>query len=163
MKQPQSPQPAGEPPVRATGDGSLDGSKGRVIVAGFGLVGRVTAERLRAAGIEVTLIERNSETIERQAQLDRPVVCGDATEPRTLQQAGLDTADALILTLPDADAAVRACRIARELNPAIFIAIRTDFVSQGMLATQAGADKVIVEEIVTAEAMQQAVVDRLVK
>jgi len=56
---------------------------------------------------------------------------------------------------------VEACRVARELNPDIFIAARTNFVSKGMLCTQAGADCVIIEEIVTAKAMQRAITERL--
>lgn len=132
-----------------------------VIVAGFGIVGRMAAEQLEAAGVGVTIIELNLDTIERQLGLDKRVIYGDVNDPQVLRRAGIDTADAVIITIPDEDRAVRACRVCRELHPDIFIAARTNFVSRGLLATEAGADCVVIEEVVTAQAMQQAVVDRL--
>ena len=132
-----------------------------VIVAGYGLVGRMAAQRLDAEGVSITIIDTNPQTCERQSELARTVVAGDVTDPAVLKQAAVDSADALILAIPDETAAVRACAVARELNPDIFIAARTNFVSQGLLATEAGADHVVIEEVVTAEAMEKAVVDRL--
>lgn len=131
------------------------------IVAGYGPVGRMTAEKLEAAGLRVTIVELNLQTFERQLSLDRRVVYGDVADPEVLRTAGIDSADALILAIPDERQAVRACGVARGLNAHLFIAARTNFLSQGLLATEAGADHVVVEEVVTAEAMQQAVVHRL--
>lgn len=132
-----------------------------VIVAGYGPVGRATAQQLEQVGVRVTIIELNPTTAARQQRLDKSMVLGDVSDPQILLAAGVEQADALILTIPDEAAAVRACQNARRLNPHIFIAARTSFLSQGLLATQAGADHVVVEEIVTAQAMQQAVMERL--
>ncbi|MCC7406757.1 MAG: NAD-binding protein, partial [Phycisphaeraceae bacterium] len=70
-------------------------------------------------------------------------------------------AAALVITVPDQDAAIRASAIARGLNPSLFIAARTSIVSSGLLARQAGADHVTIDELATAESMQHAVLDRL--
>lgn len=121
----------------------------------------MAAQRLDEEGVSITIIDTNPQTNERQSELARTVVTGDVADPAVLKQAGVDSADALILAIPDEVAAVRACAVARELNPDIFIAARTNFVSQGLLATEAGADHVVIEEIVTAEAMEKAVVHRL--
>ena len=129
----------------------------RVIVAGYGPVGRVVVQQLEAAGVEPTIIEMNEQTIHRQHALHKHVVHGDVCDPAVLRAAGIDRADALILAIPDEHQAVKACGIARGLNPKIFIAARTNFVSQGLLASEAGADHVVVEEIATAEAMERAV------
>lgn len=133
----------------------------RAIVAGFGVVGRMVALELERQGMNVTIIEMNLNTIKKQLDLDKKVVYGDVRDPDTLTRAGIDKTDVLVLAVPNEEDAVNACRIARELNPDIFIAARTNFVSKGMLATQAGADCVIVEEIVTAQAMQEAVIEAL--
>lgn len=133
----------------------------RVIVAGYGPVGRAAAELLAQAGAHVTIVDLNPTTIERQQQLNRRCVYGDIADEATLHEAGIEQAAALILTVPDEDRALRACAVARRLNPRIFIAARTNFLSKGLLATQAGADEVIVEEVVTAEAMKQAVLRRV--
>lgn len=151
--------------VAAPGASGVPGASGRgyAIVAGFGIVGRMVAQQLDEAGLRVTLIELNQTTIERQKSQARQVVYGDVRDPQTLRQAGIDHAEALILTIPDEEQAVEACRVARELNPRIFIAARTNFFSRGMIASQVGADAVVVEEVITAQAMQQAVVEKLLE
>jgi CPA2 family monovalent cation:H+ antiporter-2 len=133
----------------------------RVIVAGFGPVGRAVTELLEQAGVQVTIIELNAGTCAKQHGLNRQAINGDAGDPATLRAAGIHHADALIVTVPDEDDALRACTTARQLNPKVFIAARTNFLSKGLLATRAGADEVIVEEVVTAEAMKQAVLRRV--
>jgi len=128
-----------------------------VIIAGYGVVGRVVAELFIESNIDVTVIELNQTTCDRQEKLDRRVVFGDATDSAVLTDAGIKEAQALILALPDENQVVTACEVARALNPDIYIAARTNFVSKGMHAKVAGADCVIVEEIVTAEAMKRTV------
>ncbi len=132
-----------------------------VIIAGYGPVGRVVADELIAAHVRVTVVETNPMTIETVKQQGRAAVYGDVRDPEALKAAGVDSADALILAVPDEDVAVKACQVARQLNPDIFIAARTNFLSKGLLATAAGADHVVIEEVVTADAMQRAVFERL--
>lgn len=134
---------------------------GRVIIAGWGPVGRMVAEGLAAANVEVVIVDLNLKTIQTQLSLDKRVVYGDCGDPEVLTRAGITHADAFIVAIPDEEAAIRACRVARELHPPIFIATRANFLSDGHLAQDAGADVVIVEEVVTAQAMQQAVTARL--
>jgi Trk K+ transport system NAD-binding subunit len=136
-------------------------SHNRAIVAGYGVVGRMVALELERGHLEVTIIEMNLDTIEKQLDLDKKIVYGDVLDPGTLRRAGIERADVLVLAVPNEEDAVNACKVARELNPNIYIAARTNFVSKGMLCTQAGADCVIVEEIVTAQAMQAAVTDAI--
>ncbi|HRJ49688.1 MAG: cation:proton antiporter [Phycisphaeraceae bacterium] len=125
----------------------------RVIIAGYGPVGRSLADRLGKRGIPVTVIEMNPKTVERQATLGRSILYGDVTNPEVLESAGIRTADALVITVPDEMAVMRACQVARSLAPEIFIATRTTYLSQAIKARQLGADSVVVEEIVTAESM----------
>lgn len=134
----------------------------RAIIAGYGPVGRTVESKLRDSGFDVVIVDLNLDTIQKQLTLDRPVVYGSCTEADTLHKAGIERADALILAIPNEEAAIEACRIARALNPRIFIAARTNFLSRGMLASQMGADAVVVEEVVTAEAMQKAVVEHFI-
>ena len=132
------------------------------IVAGYGPVGRMVAHQLERAGFEIAIVELNLGTIETQLGLDKRVVYGDVRDRETLKKAGIERADALILAVPDEDVALGACRVAREFRPELFIAARTNFLSKGMLCQEAGADYVVVEEVVTAMAMRDAVMRRLV-
>ncbi len=133
----------------------------RVVVAGYGPVGRVVVDQLENAGVDVTIVELNLRTIERLADRARHrFIFGDITDEAVQREAGVPQADALILTVPDECAAVTACEVARKISPGIFIAARTNYLSRGMLASQAGADHVVVEEVITAQAMKAAVLER---
>ena len=133
----------------------------RVIIAGYGPVGRAVAQQLDHDGVNVKVIELNLSTIERQLDLDKSIIYGDVSDPNILKQAGIHNAEAIVVTIPDAQAAIHACRVARALAPKIIIAVRVNHLSEGLKAKQAGADEIIVEEWVTAQAMQEAVCDRL--
>ncbi len=130
---------------------------GHVIIAGFGPVGRATAERFDQIGVPYTVIELNPRTVAKQGELGKRIIYGDAANVEVLHSAGIEHADALVLTMPDDDAMVRACRAARSLAPGVFIAARATYLSRAMLARAEGADHVVVEEVAAAEAMQTVV------
>lgn len=134
---------------------------GHVIIAGFGPVGRAISEKFRRSGTPYTVIELNSETVEKQRKLGRSFVYGDITNPEVLESAGVRHAEAVILTIPDEEATLRACQVIRAMSAEIFIATRTNFLSRAIMAQELGADHVVVEEIATAEAMQREVVSRI--
>ncbi len=137
--------------------------RAHVIVAGYGPVGRLCVTQLEATGFHVTIIERNKNTVVTQHRLDKDVVLGSVTDEDTLRAAGIEQAKALIIAIPDEDEALQACRVARGLNADLFITARTNFFSKGLLCQEVGADQVVVEEVVTAEAMRRAVVDNLTR
>ena len=62
-------------------------------------------------------------------------VFGDIANRDVLESAGVHTAEAVILTIPDDEAVLRACRVIREINPTIFIAARTSYLSRAIAAT----------------------------
>ena len=63
-----------------------------------------------------------------------------------LTKAGLNSASILALTIPDEEAVLTATSLARRLSPDIYIIARTNYSSQGMRATQLGADEVVKAE-----------------
>ena len=143
------------------GDAVTEGGPRHIIIAGFGPIGRRIAEVLEKAGVSYTIIELNPDTVAEQLRRHRSIVFGDVANPQVLESAGLGHADALILTVPDEDAVLRACVIARRRSPRMFIAVRTGLLSHSHAATDVGADHVTVDEVVTAEAMVRVVMDRL--
>jgi len=150
-------------PGTVPGEGSTAAAAGfgPVIIAGFGPVGRNLAERFAAIGVPITLIELNSTTVRKQSTLGRTIVYGDVTNPEVLESAGIAEAEAVIITIPDEDAMLRACSTVRRLAPKVFLAARTNYLSTGLKAKAAGADHVTVEEIATAEAMAKEILERL--
>lgn len=127
------------------------------IIAGFGLVGRAVADELKKSGITSTIVEMNPSTVKRQNALGRHILFGDISSPDILEIAGIHDADALVLTIPDEESVLRACKAAREMRPSIPIIARTNFVSQGVLAAGMGASGVVVEEMATAKEMERVV------
>ncbi|BAM03602.1 hypothetical protein PSMK_14430 [Phycisphaera mikurensis NBRC 102666] len=128
-------------------------------MAGFGIVGRAAVEALEARGFGVTVIERNEDVVARQPEGPRRFLVGSACDARTLREAGLPDAAYLVLTMPDEADAVRAAEVANAIKPRCWIVARTNYVSQGLLARQNGADAVVVEEVATAEAIAKLVGD----
>ncbi len=89
------------------------------------------------------------------------MIYGDVTNPDVLEQAGVRTSAAVVLTIPDEEAVMRACTVIRRLNPAIFIAGRTNYLNKAMALYQCGADHVVIEEVATALAMEREVLAKL--
>ncbi|MBC7835274.1 MAG: cation:proton antiporter [Phycisphaerales bacterium] len=152
--------------VRAKREGSLTTPAGKplshhVIIAGFGIVGRNMAQHFEVAGINYLIVELNPATVRKQRALGRSIVFGDISNPEVLQSAGIECANAVVLTVPDDDATLLACRAIRAAAPTIFIAARTSYLSRAIRATELGADHVVVEEIATAEAMSKQVLHRI--
>ncbi len=131
------------------------------IVAGFGPVGRAVADKLERHGVRITVVELNAHTVEKQQTLGRTIIYGDVANPEVLERAGVRGADAVILTVPDEEAVLRACRFIRLAKPDVFIAARLSALSKALQAMQLGADHTVVEEMATAEAMAAEVVIKL--
>lgn len=133
----------------------------RVIIAGFGPVGRTLADRFATRGIDVTVIELNPRTVQRQAALGRRIVYGDVTNPEVLESAGLREADAVIITIPDEDSMFRAVSQVRSQAPDIFLAVRVSYLSSAFRAQTLGANHATVEEVATAVTMEREVLAQL--
>lgn len=131
--------------------------RGRVIIAGYGPVGRALAEELAKLRVPFAVVDTNPDTARTLESRGVPVLCGDVTDPEVLREIGIEAAAAIAITIPDGDEAVRACAAARRQAPAVHIAVRTTFLSQGLQAIRAGANSITVEEIATAQAMARNV------
>jgi CPA2 family monovalent cation:H+ antiporter-2 len=146
-------------PSHAPGEPSSQAK--RVIIAGYGPIGRLIAGELERAGIRCTVVELNPATVQEQSRRGRTVIFGDVANLEVLESAGIGNADALILTIPDEEAVLRTCAVARHRAPDIFIAARTRVVSKRASLMDVGADSVTVDETSAASAMLRAVVRRI--
>ncbi|WP_428115744.1 potassium channel family protein [Candidatus Poriferisodalis sp.] len=118
---------------------TIDGLSGHAVICGFGQVGRAIAIALEDAGHEVVVIDRDERVIDE----DGRTVVGDATEDRTLQDAGVTRAKTMVLALDsDADNLYVALS-ARSLCPGLFIVARANSAGAVPKLHQAGANRVI--------------------
>ncbi len=134
----------------------LDGAR-HVIIAGYGPIGILISLELERVGINYTVVELNPATVQEQSGRGRRVVFGDVGNLEVLESAGIGNAHALVLTIPDEEAVLRTCAVARRRAPDVFIAARTRVVSKRAGLLEVGANSVTVDESSAATEMLRAV------
>ena len=87
------------------------------MLIGYGPTGRTVARLLKENGIEPTVVELNIDTIRELREQGVDAVYGDATRPDTLAEAGIASADNLILTSAGMANSTEVIRAAREAQP----------------------------------------------
>ena len=110
------------------------GTGGHIIVAGYGLPGRVLVDALVTRQVEHCIIELNPATVTRCEKSGTSIIAGDSTDPEILHQAGIETAAAIAILIPDEHAALETTSQARRLNPSIRIITRCHYTSTGIEA-----------------------------
>ncbi len=148
-------------PAAIDPSGAAAAPRQRVVIAGFGVVGRAVADHLEVNGVPYTLVELNPETVMNQRRLGRQAIYGDIGNPAVLEALHIEHCDAVFLTVPDDDAILRACTAIRNLAPHVYIVARTGYLSAAFAATGAGADDVSIAEVAVAEDMVKRVLRRL--
>jgi CPA2 family monovalent cation:H+ antiporter-2 len=122
---------------------------GHTIIAGYGLNGRNLARTLKATHLPYVVLEVNADTIRKARDEGESIIYGDITRRDVLLRAGIDCARVIVFAVSDFAATRIAVRMVRELNPAIFILIRTRYAADVDELYKAGANQVIPEEFET--------------
>ncbi len=107
----------------------------RIIVAGYGEVGQAARSVIEEGGVDALTID-----VQDRADVD---LVGDASTTETLEEAGIETADAIIVGLPDDSASLLATVLARSLNPDLEILARVSNPDATQKALSGGADYVL--------------------
>lgn len=97
---------------------------GRVIIAGFGRVGRVVASLLRTHGVPFIAVDSNVASVTAGRDEGYPVYFGDMTQPDFLRACGIQTARALVLTMDTPPAANAVAQMARAQRADLVIVSR---------------------------------------
>ncbi|MBP1911825.1 potassium channel family protein [Thermococcus stetteri] len=96
-----------------------------VIIMGAGRVGYLVAKMLEEDGHDVTVIEMDRDRAkELSLMINGLVIEGDATDPKTLEEANIKQADAFAALTGRDDANLLACILAKSLNPNIKTSLR---------------------------------------
>ncbi|MCS7149805.1 MAG: cation:proton antiporter [Caldimicrobium sp.] len=116
------------------------------IVIGYGVCGKSVVYGLKLLKIPYTILELNPSTVKEYRQKGEPIYFADATHPEILLKFGIQRAKALVITVGDPLATRKIIQIARNLNPQIYIIVRTQFVREIDEILKLGADEVVPEE-----------------
>ena len=96
-----------------------------VVIMGAGRVGFLVAKMLEEDGHDVTIIEMDKERAKELSLLINGLVIeGDATDPKTLEEANIKQADAFAALTGKDDANLLACILAKHLNPKVRTSLR---------------------------------------
>jgi CPA2 family monovalent cation:H+ antiporter-2 len=120
-----------------------------IIIAGYGLNGRNLAHALKEAGIGYVILELNPVTVRAAAAEGEPVIFGDVSSRTILEEASVRRANSIVFAISDPLMARRGVKAVKELNPEIFVIVRTRYVSEIEDLLKLGADSVIPEEFET--------------
>ncbi len=129
--------------------GDIPDLEDHLIIVGYGINGRNLARAAKSAGINYRVIEMNPDTVRVERKKGEPIEYGDATNPATFRQAGIEKARIIVVAISDPTATRRVITLARRLNPTIHIIVRTRFVLEMQPLYELGADDVIPEEFET--------------
>jgi CPA2 family monovalent cation:H+ antiporter-2 len=133
---------------------------GQVVLVGYGRVGRRIAQALSAQGVPYVVAEQNRERVRELREKDIAAVSGDAADPAVLIQAHIARASMLVIATPDTVSVRRMAQVARTLNPAIEIALRTHSEEEARLLSKDNVGLVFFGEHELASAMTRHVLAR---
>jgi Trk K+ transport system NAD-binding subunit len=133
----------------------IDDLEGHVIVCGFGRIGAMLSQELRAAKSPFVVLERNEARCREAQALDYLCLNADAAEEESLLHAGVERARAVATALPDDAANVFITLSARSLNSKLKIIARGEAPSTERKLVQAGADRVVLPAHIGAERMAE--------
>lgn len=113
----------------------------RIGILGAGEFGSALATGLAEKGVEVILLDRDREKIQRMSSVVAKSVEGDATNVDTLAQAGMADCDAAVVSL-GLNASPTATLLLKEMKVPMVIA-KADTDVEGRLLSRVGADDVV--------------------
>jgi CPA2 family monovalent cation:H+ antiporter-2 len=96
--------PAFEPPP--------DDAEARVLIVGYGRVGRLVGEMLAAHEVPFLAIDADPKLVARERSQGIQIYYGDASRPEFLRRSGIDKAPALVATMDDPAAVERVVTVA---------------------------------------------------
>lgn len=122
--------------------------KGHIIVCGYGRNGRRAAQELKNSKKKFLIIENDDHVLERfpDAAKTYNFFMGDATQDKTLIDAGIKRATTIITTLPSDSENVFITLTAREMNPEIKIISRASDEKVEKKLMRAGVNHVVMPD-----------------
>ena len=136
--QPEPPERSEETPI-----------SNHVIIAGYGLNGQNLSRVLKETGIPFLVLDINGERVKQVKSLGLPILYGDITHREILSKAGAQRAKMIVFAISDPMATRRGVLITRQMNPDIYIMVRTRYASEVEELYHLGANQVIPEEYET--------------
>ncbi|AHA28294.1 cation:proton antiporter [Candidatus Liberibacter americanus] len=114
------------------------------ILVGYGRIGKIIGQNLKAAGISILVIEDSEKEINELRGLGIEVIYGNATIKKVLLMANIVEARSLVISIPNAFETAYITQEARSANPSILIISLADSEAEVEHLTRYGADTVVI-------------------
>ncbi len=124
--------------------------KNHIIVCGYGRMGKLVADQLKAERASVVVIDNDPEKVSEIEAAGHLYVKGDACEETTLLEAGITRAKTLVATLPRDSNNVYVVLTARGLHDDLFLIARAESTATEAKMMRAGADRVVCPQVIGA-------------
>jgi CPA2 family monovalent cation:H+ antiporter-2 len=134
-----------------------DAARARVVIFGFGRVGRMVAEMLGVHGRDYVAVESDIDTVKAASDEGFKVLYGDVARPEMLERLGLHSASALVLTMDDPVQVARLVRRVRASCPSLVIVARARDPEHAGELYKAGATDVVPETVESSLQLSEAV------
>jgi glutathione-regulated potassium-efflux system protein KefB len=146
------------PKTEASFDGidRADGLQGSVLLIGFGRFGQVVSHSLLARGMDVSIIDTDTEMIRSAADFGFKVYYGDGTRLDVLQASGAGTARAIIVCVDKREAATRIARLVKAEFPLAKLLVRSFDREHALTLVELGVDAQVRETFDSAMTMGEA-------
>lgn len=135
----------------------LAGDSPRVLVVGYGRVGRLVADMLSRHQLGWVGAERDAKLVEAARRAGEPIFYGDASRPELLRRCGLAEATALVVTMDDPEAVEAVVATARELRADLPIVARARDARQAQRLYELGATDAVPETMEASLQLSEAV------
>lgn len=133
------------------------GAPPRVLIAGYGRVGRLVGEMLERHAIPWVAAEQNQGLVEAGRRAGRPVFFGDASRAEFLTRAGLNEVSALVITMDDPEGAEAIVAVARGLRPGLTVVARARDARHARRLYELGATDAVPETVEASLQLSEAV------
>jgi len=127
------------------------------VIIGFGRVGRMVADLLKAHGKDYTAVESDIDAVSAARRDGYNVLFGDASRPDMIDRLRLGHADALVLTMDDPVLSVRLTRRVRGWVPDLCIVARARDTDHAAELYRAGVTDAVPETLESSLQLSEAV------
>lgn len=129
----------------------------RVLVVGYGRVGRLVGDMLHRHDIPWVAAERDPRLVERARHAGESIYFGDASRQEFLKRCGLETAPALVVTMDAPDGVEAIVATARAMRPDLTIVARARDARQAARLYELGATDAVPETVEASLQLSEAV------
>ncbi|MGA0605604.1 cation:proton antiporter [Phenylobacterium sp. VNQ135] len=150
------PEPEPEPGLGPS-DGEEDAAEPKVLIVGYGRVGRLVGEMLKRHQIPWVAAELDPRLVEQGRRAGEAIYFGDAARPEFLQRCGLVDAPAVVVTMDNPEGVESIVAVARSLRPDLTIVARARDARHAQRLYDLGATDAVPETVEASLQLSEAV------